>query len=49
MYLLEEDIEKMTYMRVSATGYRAQSHRNFDNKIFADVAKFQYLGARLTN
>jgi hypothetical protein len=49
LHLLEVNTEKITYMCVSLTNYRAKSHRNFDNKIFADVAKFQYLGTRLTN
>jgi hypothetical protein len=49
LYLLEVNTVKIAYMCVSSTDNRAKSYRNFDNKMFADVVKFQYLGTRLTN
>lgn len=49
LYLLEVNTEKITHMCVSSTNHRAKFYRNFDNKSFADVAKFQYLVTRLTH
>lgn len=43
LYLLEVNTEKIAYMCVFSTNYRAKYHRNFDNKIVADVAKLQSL------